>query len=135
MSTIVFDTAALTDFAKNKALRAMVNKLVQDEAWRVDIPVAILAEAISGKPQHDVTTHRTLNNFGHEPLDYDSAKHAGTLRGRLAGGRALPSGIDAIVVAHAELCGDTATVITSDVDDLKRLADVCHKRVGVRGLP
>jgi hypothetical protein len=135
MTTIVFDSDALTAFAKNQTLRATVALLV-DRGWDVLVPAIILAEATSGKPQTDATTNRTLLRFGTVVTDAATARYAALLRSRAIRNRAArpPSGVDAIVAAHAALARRPTVVFTSDVDDLSRLLEG-HAQVTVRRVP
>lgn len=134
MGTVVFDTEALTAFARNHVLRAAVEMLL-DEGWDVQVPAVILAESISGRPREDVTTQRSLHRFGTVLTRQATAQYAGLLRAQRARtGGALPSGIDAIVAAHAALAPGESVIFTSDRPHLEALlAD--HERVSVRGVP
>ena len=140
MGTAVFDTEAVTGFARNQVLRAAVGLLIAAD-WDIEVPAVTLAEAITGRPRDDATTHRTLQQFGASTTSEETAKFAGFLRARVARARSsgggpsrLPSGVDAIVAAHAALVGGRAVVFTSDVDDLSRLLSD-SPQVSVRRVP
>ncbi|MBI5478492.1 MAG: hypothetical protein HY906_06525 [Deltaproteobacteria bacterium] len=134
MGTIVFDTEALTGFARNYVLRAAV-ELLLDEGWDAQVPAVILAESLTGRPRDDVTTHRTLPQFGTVMTSQPTAQYAGLMRARLARtGRSLPSGIDALVAAHAALAPGESVVFTSDPRHLGALVKD-HPRVAVRRVP
>lgn len=135
MGVVVLDTEALTGFARNHVLRAAVELLVR-AGWDVEVPAVVLAEGVSGRARDDATTHRTLNRFGTVVTTAESARYAGTLRARVIGAgstrkRRAPSGIDAIVAAHAALTPDDTLVVTSDPGDLAALV-AGHPRVRVR---
>ncbi len=133
MGVIVFDTEPLTGFARNYVLRAAVELLVK-AGWDVEVPAVVLAESISGQARSDATTHRTVNRFGTVVTTTETASYAGVLRAaaiRTGRSTRTPSGIDAIVAAHAALTPDETVVFTSDPIDLSRLV-ARHPRVRVR---
>jgi predicted nucleic acid-binding protein len=134
MGTVVFDTEALTAFARNHVLRAAV-ELLLDEGWDVHVPAVTLAESLTGRPREDVTTQRSLHRFGTVLTPQATAQYAGLLRARRARtGRALPSGIDALVAAHAALAPGASVVFTSDRPHLEALLAE-HDRVSVCPVP
>ncbi|HEY3355958.1 MAG TPA: hypothetical protein VGQ83_22085 [Polyangia bacterium] len=134
MGTIVFDSEALTAFARNHVLRAAVGLLL-DEGWDVHVPAVILAESTTGRPREDVTTHRTLRRFGTVMTSQATAHYAGVMRARSArAGRSLPSGIDALVAAHGALTPGASVIFTSDAPHLRALVRE-HPRVSVRRVP
>jgi predicted nucleic acid-binding protein len=134
MSTVVFDTGALTAFAGNHVLRAAV-ELLLDEGWDVHVPAVTLAECLTGRPRDDVVTHRTLGRFGTVVTSQSTAHYAGLMRGRLTGKRrSLPRGIDAIVAAHAALASGKTVVFTTAAPHLTALLEE-HRDVAVCRVP
>lgn len=92
-----------------------------DAGWAPVVPTVVLAEAITGRPE-DGPTNRAVSALGTVDTDLATACIAGGLRfvAHQTGGRRVPSGIDAIVAAHAALAG-TGIVFTTDPADLRRL--------------
>ncbi len=82
----------------------------------VTVPAPVLTEVWRGSPQqHHVS--RLLAGCSIEPLDERLARAAGELLGRTG----TDDPVDAIVAQSAARRGDV--VLTSDPDDLQRLAD------------
>ena len=109
--------------ARLRALRAVVDDLV--------VPAAVLAEGVvSGHPGRDHHVRRLLGLVAIHPIDADLGLAAGALRVRAQRDVAdpPPSGVDALVVAVADARAltDDVVIITSDVDDLTRLATHAH---------
>lgn len=65
-------------------------------------------------------SHLAQDALAVEPVDEQLARAAAGLR-TAAGGSPIPSAVDALVVAQADLLGG-ATVLTGDPRDLRRLA-------------
>jgi len=86
------------------------------KGWHLIVPAPVLTEVWrGGARQHHIS--RLLAGCSVEPLDEPLARAAGELLGRT--GTADP--VDAIVAQSAARRGDI--VLTSDPDDLQRLAD------------
>jgi len=136
MPSIILDTTAVTEFAGNHVLRRIVSRLVGAE-WGVQIPAAVLAEALSGNPRYDVTTHQTLRHIEAADVDVACGKLAGRLRGSVhrSASKAEPSGIDALVVAFANNSDSHSVIFTSDVADLRALASWTPQNVKVEPVP
>ena len=128
MGRMVLDTEAVTGLERNGVLRTAVQALLR-EGWDVVIPAVVLAECIRGRARNDAQTHRTLKRIGTILTDEATARYAGVLRARV-GARPLPSGIDALVAAHACLSQEPSVVFTSDPKDLAALTQG-HPRVRV----
>lgn len=109
----------------------MAIRQLMDDGLAVVIPVVVLTEAITGTPR-DAPTNQTVRRHGSVETTEGLARAAGGLRFtaiRNAPDEEPPSGIDAIVAAHAA-AADDAVVFTSDPSDLRRLlADHPHIRV------
>jgi predicted nucleic acid-binding protein len=127
---VVLDAGVIDQVVSNREFRVVLEELVRS-GWTPIIPIPVLAEAITGRAM-DAPANQAINRFGTTPTDEALARHAGALRyaaSRTAGRRGPPSGIDAIVAAHAAESG-SGVVFTTDPDDLRRLL-VGHTRVRV----
>lgn len=119
-TTIVFDSGALDRVLVTPELRLMLRDLVAD-GWLPEVPAVVLAEATTGRPQ-DAPTNQLVRRLGTVVTAEPTARQAGRLRHTViaSGARRAPSGIDAIVAAHATEA-DRAVVLTTDPGDLRRL--------------
>ena len=119
---IVFDSGAIDQVVTNKEFRAVLDNLLRS-GWTPIIPIPVIAEAISGRAS-DAPANQAIGRIGTTATDEPLARQAGALRfaAARAGGRHSPSGIDAIVAAHAADAG-TGVVFTTDPGDLRRLLD------------
>lgn len=126
---VVLDSGAVEQVVTNKEFRVVLNDLVRS-GWTPIIPTPVLAEAITGRPT-DAPANQAISRTGTTVTDEPLARHAGALRhtSARAGGRRIPSGIDAIVAAHAADAG-AGVVFTTDPGDLRRLL-VAHPRIRV----
>jgi predicted nucleic acid-binding protein len=123
--TLVLDSGGVTMLAGN---RARLEELRRRGEWPAVVPTVVLAEAITGDHRRDFEENRLLRLCHIEGVDEDLARHAATLRTAVHGPR-IPSAVDAIVAALADLQGG-GTVLTSDRRDLEALA--VHARHPVR---
>ena len=129
---VVLDAGAIDLATTNREFRWVLRDLVEG-GWTPLIPTVVLAEAITGRPE-DAPTNQTINRVDTVDTDQPMARHAGVLRFRASrsGGRTpsrTPSGIDAIVAAHAAQA-DVGVVFTTDPSDLRRLL-VDHPNIRV----
>lgn len=126
---IVLDSGAIDQVVTNKEFRAVLDDLVRS-GWTPIIPTPVLAEATTGRPA-DAPANQAISRIGTATTDEPLARHAGALRHTAAktGGRRIPSGIDAIVAAHAADTG-IGVVFTTDPGDLRRLL-AAHPRIRV----
>lgn len=117
---IVLDSGAIDQVVTNREFRAVLDDLVRS-GWTPIILTAVLAEAITGRAA-DAPTNQAIGRIGTTATDETLARHAGALRynAARAAGRRPPSGIDAIVAAHAADVGK-GVVFTTDPGDLRRL--------------
>ena len=117
---IVLDSGVIDQVVTNKEFRAVLDDLVRS-GWTPIIPTPVLAEAITGRAI-DAPTNQAIGRIGTTVTDDPLARQAGALRyaATRAAGRRAPSGIDAIVAAHAA-DGGAGVVFTSDPGDLRRL--------------
>lgn len=117
---VVFDSGVIDQIVANKDFRALVDNLVRS-GWAPIIPTPVLAEAITGSAT-DAPANQAIGRIGTTVTDEPLARQAGALRyaATRAGGRRVPSAIDAIVAAHAADAG-AGVVFTTDPSDLRRL--------------
>jgi predicted nucleic acid-binding protein len=126
---VVLDSGVIDQAATDQEFRGVLRNLL-DAGWVPVIPTVVLAEVITGRPQ-DATVNQVVRRLDTLDTTGPTARRAGHLRFAVerSGARRLPSGIDAIVAAHAADAG-AGVVFTSDPTDLRRLlAD--HPRVTV----
>jgi hypothetical protein len=104
----------------NQEFRTVLLGLV-GAGWEPIIPTVVLAEAVTGRPS-DAPVNRVVRRLGTRATDEALARRAGQLRFAVqrTGARRVPSGIDAIVAAHAAE-GGSGVVFTTDPTDLRRL--------------
>jgi predicted nucleic acid-binding protein len=112
---LTLDTGALLRAERGGARARALHRRLADADGLATVPTAVLAEAWRGGRQEELL--RLLDVCEIEPLDRELAERAGELLARA--GHDDP--VDAIVAASAARRGDI--VLTSDADDLQRLAD------------
>ena len=117
---IVLDSGAIDQVVTNKEFRAVLDDLLRS-GWTPVIPTPVLAEAITGRPT-DAHANQAISRIGTTATDEPLARHAGALRFAAArtARRRPPSGMDAIVAAHAAAAG-AGVVFTTDPADIRRL--------------
>jgi predicted nucleic acid-binding protein len=117
---VVFDSGVIDQAATNGEFRWVLRELLEN-GWSPVIPTVVLAEAITGRPD-DAPANQVIRRLETVDTTQATARRAGHLRFsvlRTGVGR-IPSGIDAIVAAHAVDVG-RAVVFTTDTTDLRRL--------------
>ena len=126
---LVFDAGAIEQVVTNREFRAVVGDLLRS-GWTPIIPTVVLAEAITGQAM-DAPANQAISRIGTAGTDEPLARHAGALRYAAvrAASRRSPSGIDAIVAAHAAEAG-SGVVFTTDPSDLRNLL-AAHPRLRV----
>jgi predicted nucleic acid-binding protein len=121
MPAIVYDTGALLAAERRNPDFLALHDEVTATRIRPIVPVVVLAQAWRGGPQHQIS--RVLKGCDIIPDD--------AITGRAAGVACAASGtadvVDAIVVATA--VRHQAGVVTSDPDDLTRLADAIGVKI------
>jgi hypothetical protein len=116
----VFDSGTIDQAVTNREFRWVIRELLEN-GWRPVIPTVVLSEAITGRPD-DAPANQVIGRLGTMDTSQATARRAGHLRFGVqrTGVQRLPSGIDAMVAAHA-VDADTAVVFTTDTTDLRRL--------------
>lgn len=115
---VVLDSGVLDLAESDQEFRWVLRDLVES-GWEPVIPTVVLAEAITGRPS-DAPANRTIKRLGTRGTDEALARMAGQLRFGVERAARIPSGIDAIVAAHAAEAG-VGAVFTTDPKDLRRL--------------
>ena len=117
---VVFDSGVIDQAATNGEFRWVLRELLEN-GWSPVIPTVVLAEAITGRPD-DAPANQVIRRLESVDTTQATARRAGHLRFSVqrTGVRRIPSGIDAIVAAHAVDVG-RAVVFTTDTTDLRRL--------------
>ena len=115
---MVVDSGALSKVAERDRDAIAAWDGLENDGWQPLVPAAVLAEATTGRA-HDARVNHLLNaitNIGAD--DEVIGRLAGALR--YAARKQNPSGVDALVAAHAVLRAP-AVVITGDTADFKGL--------------
>jgi predicted nucleic acid-binding protein len=122
--TVVLDSGVIDRATSNREFRSVLRYLLE-HGWEPVIPTVTLSETITGRPQ-DAPVNQLVNRIGTVDTDEATARRAGRLRFGVerSGSRHKPTGIDAIVAAHAADAQE-AVVFTSDPSDLRRLLVDC----------
>lgn len=117
---VVLDTGAVERLASSQDARAALSGTVR-RGWSFAIPAVVLAECLTGT-HRDAMANRFIKQLGTIPTTESIARTAASLRHGVerTGRPRLPSGIDAIVAAHA-IHLEAQAVLTSDIGDLRRL--------------
>ena len=115
----MLDSGVLDRATTDREFRALLRDLI-DGGWDPIVPTVVLAEAITGRPI-DAPVNQIVRRVGTTDTSEATARRAGQLRnGPIPAGRRTPSGIDAIVAAHAAEAA-AGVVFTTDPTDLRRL--------------
>jgi rRNA-processing protein FCF1 len=117
---VVFDSGVIDQAATNAGFRSVLRSLLE-YGWSPVVPTSVLSEAITGRSD-DAPANQVIRRLGTVDTSQATARRAGHLRFSVqrTGVRRMPSGIDAIVAAHAVDAG-RAVVFTTDKIDLRRL--------------
>jgi predicted nucleic acid-binding protein len=117
---VVLDAGVLDRTTVDHDFRQLLHELLQ-RGWVPCVPTVVLAEAITGRAR-DATVNQVVKRLGTVDTTAATARRAGHLRAAVtrSGARRVPSGIDAIVAAHAADAG-AGVVFTTDPTDLRRL--------------
>jgi hypothetical protein len=125
----VFDSGVIEQAATNGEFRWVLRELLEN-GWSPVIPTVVLSEAITGR-RDDAPANQVIKRLDTVDTSQATARRAGHLRFSVqrTGVRRIPSGIEAIVAAHAVEVG-RAVVFTTDTTDLRRLL-VEYPRIAV----
>jgi len=117
---VVLDSGVIDQVVADPEFRWVLRNLVES-GWVPIIPTVVLSETITGRPQ-DAPVNQIVKRLGTVDANQATARRAGHLRFAVerSGARRVPSGIDAIVAAHAANAG-TGAVFSTDQSDLRRL--------------
>jgi hypothetical protein len=126
---IVLDSGVIDQATTNSEFRWVLRELLE-QGWEPVIPTVVLSEAITGRPE-DTPANQVVRRLGTVDTTQATARRAGHLRFGVqqTGVQRAPSGIDAVVAAHAADAG-TAVVFTTDTTDMRRLL-VDYPRIAV----
>jgi predicted nucleic acid-binding protein len=122
--TVVLDPGVISRATGNQEFRWVLRDLLE-HGWEAVVPTVTLSETITGRPQ-DAPVNQLINRIGTADTDQAMARRAGQLRFGVerSGARRIPTGLAAIVAAHAADTHETV-VFTSDPSDLRRLLVGC----------
>ena len=117
MNGLTFDAGGLLALDRNDRRVLTLIARVTERGMRITIPATVLAQAIRN-PARQARLSRLIRQAGTDllPLDGPDATAVGLLLAR--------TGTADIVDAHVAICAQRAgqTVVTSDADDLRRIA-------------
>lgn len=123
MTGITYDTGALIAAERGDRMVWSLHRRALERGRRPTIPAGVLGQALRGGPQAELS--RLVNGCRIEALDERQARAAGHLCGRAR----TADVIDAAVVVGATVRRDL--VVTSDRDDLERLAAVLGRSLEI----
>lgn len=127
MAGLTLDTGALIAYERGEPELGALVKRSGARGIRLTVPAPCVVEAWRGGPR-SARIARLLTGANVEVLGLRLARAAGVLLGRAG----TEDPVDAIVVAGARVRGDA--VLTSDPDDLQRLAAAAGGRVAILAL-
>jgi predicted nucleic acid-binding protein len=126
--TLVLDSGGVSALVGQ---RARLMQLRRRGLWPAQIPVVVLAEALTADPRKDFHANRLLRSCQIRDVDEPQAREAARLR--TATGRAAKiSAVDALVAAFASSRSDPV-VLTSDPKDLTALAEHASRPITIVG--
>ena len=127
MAGVTYDTGALVAAERNdRRMWALHAGFLAEEVVPV-VPAPVLAEAWRGSPRQ-ASLSRLLAMCEVEPLSEEQARQVGILAGK-AGHDDV---VDVAVVEGAIRRGDA--VVTSNEDDIRRIADAASARVRIAAI-
>lgn len=124
---LTLDTGALIAYERGQRDIDALLDGASTRALALTVPAPCVAEAWRGGPR-SARIARLLAAMNVEVLDLRLARAAGVLLGRSG----TADAVDAVVVAGAHVRGDA--VVTSDPNDLSRLAEAAGGRVAILAL-
>ena len=127
--SVVLDSEGLCAVARNDSEDARAVLTASRQAGvPVLVPAAVLAETLFGD-ERDTRANQALKKLQVIPLTEAVARSAAELK-RLAGMTGVAATIDAVVVATSVAAGG-GVVLTSDIDDVRALAN-CAAGIRIR---
>ena len=123
MAGLTYDTGALLAAEANDRRMWAIHRRTLERSHIPTIPAGALAQAWRDDPQPLLS--RLIDTVTIDPLDELAARLAGVLLGRAGGSNV----VDSSVVTGALRRGDA--VVTSDRDELTRLADAAGRRLHI----
>ena len=127
--SVVLDSEGLWVVARNDSEDARAVLTASHQAGvPVLVPAAVLAETLFGD-ERDTRANQALKKLQVIPLTEAVARSAAELK-RLAGMNGVAATIDAVVVATSVAAGG-GVVLTSDIDDVRALAN-CAAGIRIR---
>ena len=128
---MVLDSEGLWVVARNDSEDARAVLTASHQAGvPVLVPAAVLAETLFGD-ERDTRANQALKKLQVIPLTESVARSAAELK-RLAGMNGVAATIDAVVVATSVAAGG-GVVLTSDIDDVRALAN-CAAGIRIRAV-
>ncbi|MFF5211336.1 hypothetical protein [Streptosporangium sp. NPDC000396] len=129
MPRLILDSGAVTFLAaRTPEAIAVMRRLHREDTWPPLIPSVVLVECLTGNAARDADVNRfPPARSPRTELPKELARRAASLRTKAlasmtrAERKALPSAVDALVVAYAEAEGP-ALILTGDGKDLRPLA-------------
>lgn len=126
---VVLDTGGVDGLAPIDERRRARLRVLRERATDFVVPAAVLAEGVlTGHVGHDFHVRRLLELVDVADVDEELGYAAGAIRQEAVRGGVAPgpSGVDAIVVATADVraAHDDVQIVTSDEDDLETLASL-----------
>lgn len=126
---LILDAGAVIALARDDPRAGAVLAAAVEAGADVEIPAVVVAETVRGDGPRDAPVNRVVSAVGAVPA---SEEAHGRLAGQLLARAESSATLDALVVAHAVRAGG-AVILTSDLDDLSRLA-ASHPEVVVEPL-
>jgi len=128
--SVVLDSEGLWAVARNSSEDARAVLAASRQAGApVLVPTVVLAETLIGD-ERDARVYQTLKKLQVVPLDETIARMAARLK-RLTGMAGVAATIDAVVTATSAAAGG-GVILTSDIEDIRTLADRVTAGIRVR---
>jgi hypothetical protein len=121
VSGVTYDAGMLVAAEGNERRAWLMHRRFTDKGLVPTVPVVVLAQVWRGGPQPLLS--RLLAGCWIEPLEGDLGRDAGKACGKAG----TSDVVDAIVVVGA--LGRDDVVVTSDLDDLRRVAHALRRRI------
>lgn len=116
MARLILDSGAVIGFTRGNHDVAAAIRIAVQRGEEVVVPPVVVAETIRGD-RRDAPVHRLLNAVR---VTFAGLR-AGRVVGELLGAAGMSNAADALVMAES-IRGGSCVLLTSDVDDMSRLA-------------